>query len=308
MEVIEKILVLIESVDQAKPLLSKARRLALACDARLELYSSCYCQSLNSSYLFDHEGREHAKHGYLKGVEKWLDGLIQPLLDEGIDASFDVSWARHVDQGMLTKIERYEPDLVIKDCRYHHRIDQHIFGHVDWELIRNCSSPLLLVRPKEWQIVPRIVAAVDPIQGHEKTASMDMKILASTRMFNAWVGGEVTAFHSYQPLPMSVIVDDTLIIDYEEFKAKQQVNHQQAMEDLMEQFGFSEGLVPVYLAEGEPHQVLPEYLEQHHVDLVVLGAVERGALDRFFVGSTSEMALDHIPCDVLIVKDKNRPA
>jgi universal stress protein E len=33
-----------------------------------------------------------------------------------------------------------------------------------------------------------------------------------------------------------------------------------------------------------------------------MGALSRGALERIFVGSTAERALDRIPCDLLVVK------
>ena len=304
MNLVEKILVLIESKEQAEPLVAKAKQLARASGAKLELFQCCYCQSLSSSYPFDSEAREHAKHGYLHGVEKWLDELVEQLLADNIEASLDVCWERHMERGMLTKIERYEPDLVLKDCRYHHRIDQHLFGHVDWELIRYSTAPLLLVRPAPWHQNICVVAAVDPIHSHEKTTTIDMSILKQAKQFSGWLQGSLKVFHSYQPLPMSVILDDTLVLDYDQFRSKLRRTHQQAMEVLLEQFGLGEESVDAHLVEGDTHAVLPEFLDGCSADIVVLGAVNRGALDRFFVGSTSEMALDHIHCDVLIVKDR----
>ncbi len=37
-------------------------------------------------------------------------------------------------------------------------------------------------------------------------------------------------------------------------------------------------------------------------DLVVMGALARSALKRRVVGSTAEKVLDHLPCDILIVR------
>ncbi len=303
MNVIEKILVLIESKTQLDGLLVKAARLAHQSGARLELFYCCYSQSLSNSYLFDAEAREHGKLGFIHGVEKWLEEKAQPLLEQGLDVSTDVYWERHLEQGMMTKVQRYEPDMVIKDCRFHHRLDQQLFGHVDWELIRNCRMPLLLARSRDWQTLPRVVAAVDPIHNHEKTGLLDMEILRSAKQTCEWLSGELTLFHSFQPLPTSVIFDDTLLMDYEQFRNKLRSTHQQAMEDLMEQFGLPAETTVTHLAQGEPHQVLPDYLSESGADIVVMGAMERGVMDRFFVGSTSEMALDHIGCDVLIVKE-----
>ncbi|MCW8885737.1 MAG: universal stress protein [Motiliproteus sp.] len=303
MNLVEKILVLIESKEQVEPLLAKARHLATASEAKLELFYCCYSQSLSSKYLFDEEQKNHAKMGFMHGVEKWLEELVQQLLAEGIEASADVCWERHMERGMLTKIERYDPDLVLKDCRYHHRLDQHLFGHVDWELIRHAKVPLLLVRPSAWNQCPTIIAAVDPIHSHEKSTTIDMLILKRSKQICDWLQGKLKVFHSFQPLPMSVILDDTLVLDYERFRDKLRNTHQQALEVLLEQFGLAEGVVEAYLAEGDTHAVLPEFLDKNNADVVVLGAVNRSSLDRFFIGSTSEITLDHIHCDVLIVKD-----
>ncbi|MND09065.1 Universal stress protein E [compost metagenome] len=41
--------------------------------------------------------------------------------------------------------------------------------------------------------------------------------------------------------------------------------------------------------------------EEYRADLVVIGAVSRGALQRLALGSTAERVLDFVPCDLLIV-------
>ncbi|OMH25234.1 universal stress protein [Motiliproteus sp. MSK22-1] len=304
MNEIKKILVLIESREQAQHLIVKSQTLAEAVGATVEVFTCCYSQSLSNSYLFDREAREHGKIGFIHGVERWLDELIEPLLEKNMNVSTDVYWDRHLEQGMMTKIERYQPDLVIKDCRYHHRLDQHLLGHVDWELIRHCPVPLMLVRPAAWSEAPIIVAAIDPIRSHEKTASLDMRILDNANHLCHWIGGRLNLFHCFQPLPTSVIFDDTVMFDYDQLRDKLRQTHLQAMEELLDQFGLPASGMEAHLSEGEAHQELPAYLTEASADIVVMGAVERGIIDRFFVGTTSEMALDHISCDLLIVKDR----
>jgi universal stress protein E len=57
-----------------------------------------------------------------------------------------------------------------------------------------------------------------------------------------------------------------------------------------------------HLLDGETREVLVGAVEQLDADLVVIGAVSRGALKRFALGSTAERVLDFLPCDLLIVK------
>ena len=54
--------------------------------------------------------------------------------------------------------------------------------------------------------------------------------------------------------------------------------------------------------EGAASTVLPDYVVESGIDVMVLGAVARGALQRLLVGSTAERLLDRLPCDILVVK------
>ncbi|WP_404308590.1 universal stress protein [Neorhodopirellula lusitana] len=48
---------------------------------------------------------------------------------------------------------------------------------------------------------------------------------------------------------------------------------------------------------------LVDYAEEHNSDLVVLGDSGRGAISRFFLGSTSQYVLHHVQCSVLLVRE-----
>jgi universal stress protein E len=81
--------------------------------------------------------------------------------------------------------------------------------------------------------------------------------------------------------------------------------HQHAMDDLL-----ADRKLPksnVHLEEGDTRGVLTSMIEKLGADLVVMGAVSRGALKRLLLGSTAELLLDHIPCDLLIIKKTPSP-
>jgi len=58
----------------------------------------------------------------------------------------------------------------------------------------------------------------------------------------------------------------------------------------------------IHLMLGSAVDLLAEEAERVRADIVVMGAVSRSRLQRIFVGNTAERVLDHLPCDVLIVK------
>jgi nucleotide-binding universal stress UspA family protein len=55
---------------------------------------------------------------------------------------------------------------------------------------------------------------------------------------------------------------------------------------------------------GEVADELSTCVRRSGTAVVVMGAVSRSALARLFIGNTAERALDHVTCDVLIVKPR----
>lgn len=53
---------------------------------------------------------------------------------------------------------------------------------------------------------------------------------------------------------------------------------------------------------GSTRDLLPTFVRTHGADVVVMGALARWGLRRMIIGSTAEKVLDHLPCDILIVR------
>lgn len=59
------------------------------------------------------------------------------------------------------------------------------------------------------------------------------------------------------------------------------------------------------IRQGVPKiEIAKEIPTEFNIDLIVMGATGRNAVEKFLVGSTSEYVLRHASCDVLIVRDR----
>ncbi|MER2110476.1 MAG: universal stress protein [Desemzia incerta] len=61
---------------------------------------------------------------------------------------------------------------------------------------------------------------------------------------------------------------------------------------------------------GSPKVLISKQIpEEHHVQLIMLGATGLSAVERIFIGSVSEYVIRHASCDVLIVRTdlENKP-
>ena len=59
-----------------------------------------------------------------------------------------------------------------------------------------------------------------------------------------------------------------------------------------------------HLHAGNPIDLLPQICADISADLVIMGAISRSRLENAVVGSTAENILDHMGCDILILKPK----
>ena len=59
----------------------------------------------------------------------------------------------------------------------------------------------------------------------------------------------------------------------------------------------------VHQLPGRTHEILPSFARAHGADIVIMGAIARTGLKRLVLGSTAERVLDHLPCDILLVRE-----
>lgn len=68
-----------------------------------------------------------------------------------------------------------------------------------------------------------------------------------------------------------------------------------------DEFGIAE-ITPI-VEIGDPKHVISTVIpEQHAIDLIVIGATGKGALQRAKVGTTTSYVVEHAPCNVLVVR------
>jgi universal stress protein E len=181
---------------------------------------------------------------------------------------------------------------VAKDTHHHNVLQRTLLTQTDWHLIRKCPAPLLLVKDRKLAVEPNVLAAVDPVNEHDKPAALDDRIFHFGAELAAVVRGHLHVVHAFAA-PMGV----ELPPDVREVLAEE---HRKAMREFLD----SHPVVAeqAYLYEGLAHECLQQAAKDHAADFVVMGAVARSGLKRLFIGSTAERVLDRLPCDLVIIK------
>lgn len=232
-----------------------------------------------------------------------IQQLASPAEEAGISVRTSVSTERPETDMIVAKAESCEAYFVIKGTDYHSPSERASLAHTDWQLIRKLDRPLWFVKPFEWKDSSVVIAAVDPVHSHDKTASLDREIIKSGQTVAEKSGGKLLLFHSYQRLEEIGsrvtwrIKPEKLVIDKLDENIQQE--HREALDKLAEECGV--GADAVHQLPGRTHELLPTFARANGASLVVMGALARSGLQRRILGNTAAKVLDHLPCDVLVV-------
>lgn len=306
MEPIRTILVVTDPVAQQSPALAKARRLANAFRAKVELLLCDINPALQPNFYPDVESYESVVEPARATHTARLKALAAPFLADKLDVTCHVEFGKPLHHVVVDRIALRQPDLVIKDTHHHSLIRRTLLTNTDWHLIRDCPSPLLLVKDTEWATGTRFAAAVDPGHPHDTPAALDHAVVYAADRFARAFATQPSLVHCWSPVALYAlgaagggmggvpVMMPPEVIDSQRALDRDKLEHLARVHDVSQERTF--------LREGIAVEELPKFAAEHAVDVLVMGAVSRSGLDRIFIGHTAEMLLENLPCDVLVIK------
>lgn len=306
MKRLDRILAVLDPTSDAQPAVGKAATLARRFGATLELFVCDFDPALAGQRFSDTDQLRQLREEFLTERAEFLEQLADELRGEGLAVETHLHWDNPLYRGIVRRVQESSPDLVVKDTHYHSVIRRTVLTNTDWNLIRTCPAPLLLVKPGPWSERPRFLAALDPGHSDDKPAALDHLILDAALFLARGLGGDVHAVHAFFPaavLAASVTMAGVPLVSG--------VTAAEIIEAERERVaGMLAGIVKahalaagaVHLEQGVATEVLPRIAEGTGADVLVMGAVSRSRVQELFVGSTAERVLDRIGCDVLVMK------
>jgi universal stress protein E len=301
---ISQILSVIDPTTGDQPAMHRAAWVATNTGAELELLICYYNEYLSGDRLFDSQSLQATRKEILDGHKKHLEALAQPLRESGLTVRTQTLWDHPLYEGIVKHAAAINADLVFKDAHHHSAISRALLTNTDWSLIRACASPLWLVKAGNRPAHPVIVAAIDPMNQHDKPAALDDEILMLGKALANASNGEIHAFHSYDPrVAISTATANAYLpvsLPFDEIEKQMRQQHEKRFKEIVVYHEIESD--HAHLVSGLVHEELPALAKDLDALVVVMGAVARNPLKRLFIGSTAERTLGQLPCDMLIVK------
>lgn len=215
----------------------------------------------------------HSQAETEKRVQRWVDRLVASPRADGLTVETEVEWQKDWRKALVVAAERCNSALVVKNMTQHSRIVRMVRETSDWTLIRECVSPILLVKTGRPYKVEKVLVAVKHSPDDEVYEKANDDILAAARRLSADLGASlhaVTAYTGGHP-------------DRQRFADRCGLERSQ-----------------VSAAIGSPEKIIAETAARQGSDLLIIARVARSDSPKE-LGNTAKKVIDEIDAEVLIL-------
>ena len=286
---------------KTSPAVARAVEIATRTGASVTLFHSLYSPYVAGEQFYSPPDLQRDIESAVNARKGDLERLATPLRAAGGTTRERCRWDYPIHESIVREVMREGIDLLLIEGHRHGRMARLVLSNTDWQLMRLCPCPVLLVKSALSLSRPRVLVSIDPTHAHDKPAELDKSLLAAGTDYAEAFGGRLHAAHFY-----SVVVSLAAGFMVEPLPLPPEIAEQHerevslAFEAAVAKCGL--GTKRRHLRVGLPVDELPALAEELDAQLVVMGAVSRSGVKRLFIGHTAERVIDAIRCDVLVLK------
>lgn len=293
---INRILVVLDKGSNELHALKKGLWLARSVNAELTLLTSTWDSYSAENTTLDADTRDQLKEGLISQAAKWLNSFVLDAND--IKVKIDVRWQKHLYEAVIEATQETHYDLVLKRPDKHSLMDR-IFTPVDWNLLRHCAAPIMLIKSSDpWQH-NRILASIDATSTNEGHQLINDNILSFAEQLSDHFDTDLHIVNAY-PLvnvAFAMVPEVTAPDDLHRYVQEQ---HEEACGRWADKYNISRD--NIHVSEGAPEIVVSELAKSLAIDVVMIGSVGRTGISGVLIGNTAELLLDKLECDILVIK------
>lgn len=180
------------------------------------------------------------------------------------------------------------------------------FKALDMKLLRKCPCPILMCRPNKHVLqLTQVAVAIDPEGEGASADDLAVKLLKISDSLVKLNGKELKVISCWD-FPLENTLRDSPFLhipanEVEMLVREKQSNHLKELNSLIDQ-SHLEGKYHVDHQNGIPEKIIPRFIEEKQIDILVMGTVARTGIPGFIIGNTAESILQKISCSLLALK------
>lgn len=180
------------------------------------------------------------------------------------------------------------------------------FKAIDMELLRKCPCPVWLTRPiHRHRNAIRVAVAIDPQSSAPEGHDLSLHLLKEARALADTCSGELSVLSCWE-YEFEEYLRHNVWLKISDDELNQQIGaakaeHQAAQQRLLQASGI-QGALQLHLLRGHAEHVIPRYVAEQGIDILVMGTVARTGISGFFIGNTAENIVQTLACSLLALK------
>ena len=223
-----------------------------------------------------------------------LSVLKAALLEDGYSVTTEQAWNHNLHETIIDVQQAEGCGLVIKQHFPDSQLKKALLTPDDWKLMRQCPSPVLLVKTAGSWKDKVILAAVDV-----GNSDPEHRHLHDTIIDHGYDIATLAKAHlhviSAHPSPMLSSADPTF-----QLSETIQARYREQCKSFQAEFDIDDD--QLHIEEGPADVLIPFMVHKLQAAVTVIGTVARSGLSGTLIGNTAEVVLDAVESDVLVLK------
>lgn len=262
--------------------------------AKIEFVGFVHAPGVDSSEILSHEDKRKVHHTYIDKKQSQIDKFLAGIDIGDVKVRVDVVWEKSFEKWVIARCDQKSFDMVFKSG---HRSETFLYTPSDWQLMRHCPEPVMIVGGKEWKEGGVILAALDLGSSNERTLSLNEDILRQSIKLAKATNSEVHACYS---IAIPKALADLDLIDPKSYEEKMKFSLDPMIRKLVEEAGLDRN--KLHLVSGKPAKEICRISQNIDADVVILGNKTRTSLRGRLLGNTAENVLHKVSSDVVVIK------
>jgi universal stress protein E len=239
------------------------------------------------------EEKAAIKQRLLDEREAIVKGRVERYRHQGQDVSVRVVWGKDVASWVV----RHAGKGYLAVVKTGHRSGSMVYTSTDWQLLRNCPAPVLIVAEKKWHNTKPILAAVDLGTRSRVKRALNVRVIEIAQRLAEGLQAELRLICAIEP---PAVLSELNMIDPIAYTKQQREAMAPYLGELVAAHQLSRGAFKV--KRGPVAKVITSEAAELRAQLVVMGTVGRTGVKARLLGNTAESVLALLNTDVLALK------
>ncbi|MGX5173733.1 universal stress protein [Aliikangiella sp. IMCC44653] len=289
-----ELLVIADKKGEKQAAFHHALEIAKNTGAVIELVGFVHAAGVDSSEILTHDEKRKVHHSYIDKKQAQIDAFLAKVDVGQVKVKTDVVWEKSFERWVNARCHQKSFDMVFKSGN---RSESFLYTPSDWQLMRHCPEPVMIVGDSPWKEGGTVLAALDLGSNKKRSLELNENILKQSMKLAKSTGSNVHACYSIA-VPKALI--DLDLIDPKTYADKMKESLDPIIRKLVEEAGLDRDRL--HLVSGKPAKEICRIAKEINADVVLLGNKNSTSLRGRIMGNTAESVLNKVAADVVVIK------